>query len=438
MNKLWMFFTILLDVYPFWFLQYLPFRDKLKIGYKKTMLYSAVVLMFQFLGFVWLTLQPFCNLDLMLIYRCCLLITLCLLTVFFVRDNFFKVYFVFGLMTPYVVLTIVTGSFLAHLLPLENAPLYMASVLCRMVVIALIFPPLYLLAKQHLVPAMAVQDNSIWQYAFPVPVMFSLVSLLYVDKDYETQVVPITELLGMFAVFLGCIFTCFFLLKALQQAKEKAELAQSERMSHQMLCVQQDQYKLIVGNIESARTARHDLRHFLSAATRFIENKQYDKLAEFISSFMEPLAQETELTICENYAVNSIAGYYIRLAKTTGIDVSFAFAIHEGIPVSDIDLCVIVGNAIENAIEACRCMVEGKQFIHVYAKVIEDNISFTCDNSFDGAVQMSGEDYLSRKRDGREKGIGLSSIATVVKKHNGQMRVEHTEDTFMVSVLLPL
>ncbi len=436
MDKLWYFLNIALDVYPFMFLQYLPFRDKLKVSYAKTMTICSVVMLLQFFGFVWLTGQPFYTQDIMLLYRISSLIILLILNVIFVRDNFVRVCFVFGLMTPYVMATIATASYFSYIIRSPESPVYMLTSLFRMALISISFPIIYFLVKKYLLPAMKIGDEKMWRYALPVPLMFSLICLFFVDPQYEFIGVSPKALFGMLFIFFGCIFTCYFLLKALHQVQEKTELAEHEKQSRQMLSMQQDQYKLIADNIESARTARHDLRHFISAASRFIDSKQYDKLAEYVSSFIEPLTQDTELVICDNYAVNSIAGYYIRLAKAKGIDVSFAFAVKETISVSDIDLCVIIGNTMENAIEACAHMVEGKRFIHMYAKVIGSNISFICDNSFDGVVQMDGEEYLSRKRGATEKGIGLSSIAAVVKKYDGQMQVEHNADTFMLSVLL--
>lgn len=92
MESFWMFLTIALDVYPFIFLQYMPFKNRLKIGYKKTMIICSGVLCIQFLGFVWLSNQPYYTLTIMLLYRCASLISLCILTLLFVRDNYFKVF----------------------------------------------------------------------------------------------------------------------------------------------------------------------------------------------------------------------------------------------------------------------------------------------------------------------------------------------------------
>lgn len=438
MNDLWLFLTIMLDAYPFIFLQYLPFRNKLKIGYPSTMLACATALFLQFLGFLWLTSQPSCTLTMMLLYRCSLMITLCLLTVFFVRDNFYKEFFVFGLMAPYVVITIVSGSFMAQLLQWESASPYMASVICRMVVIALSFPPLYFLAKRYLVLAMAVQDNSIWRYAFPMPMMFSLVSLLYVNKDYEQQKVPITELLGMLSVFLGCIFTCFFLLKALGQAKEKAELTEQSRQSHQLLLLQQEQYALIAKHIDEAKAARHDLRHHLSVITSFIHDGKIKELADYVAIYSSSLPIDTELTICENYAVDSIVSHYVTQARAQGIHTTVALDVPASERFSDIDLCVILGNCLENAIEGSLMAPEGERFIHVMAKPISGLLTLTIDNSFDGVCEKNSGRYLSRKRNYDTEGVGLVSVGAIVKAAEGILQVEQKQNVFMVSITLPI
>ncbi len=436
MERFWLFLNIALDVYPFIFLQYLPFKSKLKLGYKKTMLVCAIVMLVHFLGFVWLARQPYYTGGVMLAYRFMSLAFLLALTAIFMRGSFAQAFFVFGLMAPYVIFTITAGSYVSFYLRSATSPPTMVTSLCRLAIIAASFPVAYCLVQKHLVPAMRIGNNRMWWYALPVPAIFTLVSLFFVSTDYEEKGVTLPVLLGMLFILLGCCFACYFLLKALRQLQEKTELEARERQGRQLLAVQQEQYARLAKNIESTKLARHDLRHHLHAIAGFLHNQQYKELEDYVKSYENTLQDKQVLTVSNHPAVNSVASHYLLLAEEKGVEVSFHLPLASAVHVEDIDLCVLVGNAMENAMEACENVEPGQRFIRVRAEVLGDKISFICDNSFDGILLREGEELLSRKRGGAEKGTGLSSIMAVAQKYGGMVKTDVTADTFMLSVLL--
>lgn len=438
MDKQWLFLTIILDVYPFIFLQYLPFRKKLKFGYGRTFFVCSLFLCIQFLGFVWLTEQPFYTLTHMLLYRCGLLVTLYLFTLLFVKDNFYKVLFVFSLTAPYVVTVICLGSFLGHLFHQPDAPPYMFSSLFRIGIILLSFPIFYQLEKRYLIPAMDTPDNSIWSYAAPIPVTFSVISLFFVRSNYETHGVPVTEVFGMLCIFVGCIFTCFFLLKALQQSQEKAQLAEQARQSNRLLLLQREQYTKLTKTIADTKVARHDLRHHLSVLHTLINQKDYNELSAYITKYTASLPLDSEISVCDNYAANSIATYYLSLAKAQGIDMDVLFHIDQAVSIDDIDLCIILGNCLENAVEGCQTIDLGKRYIKARALTKSGQLYITIDNRFDGITLKSGDTLISRKRNDNSPGIGLLSVCSVIARGNGQIKTKQKDDVFMVSICLPI
>ena len=106
--------------------------------------------------------------------------------------------------------------------------------------------------------------------------------------------------------------------------------------------------------------------------------------------------------------------------------------------VPDMDLCVIMGNMLENALEACRRMEGEEQFIKVRAIVDGIFLTIVVENSFDGNWQEEGGAYLSRKEASniRGGGVGLSSVRAVCEKHGGMMRIEINGKTWKSSALV--
>ena len=96
----------------------------------------------------------------------------------------------------------------------------------------------------------------------------------------------------------------------------------------------------------------------------------------------------------------------------------------EKLTVDDMDLSIVLGNALDNAIEACERMKseEEEKSVHVMMKYINENILLSIKNSYDSnAIKTSGKAFLSAKRSNAELGIGMENIQNVIQKYNGNM-----------------
>lgn len=106
------------------------------------------------------------------------------------------------------------------------------------------------------------------------------------------------------------------------------------------------------------------------------------------------------------------------------------------LPVDDFDLCVLIGNLLENVGEACQRVQAGNRHAELKMRVIGNILVLTLDNTFDGSCAYSGDRLLSSKRDYKEPGIGLASVAAITDKYQGELRVKQKDNIFCVSVLL--
>ena len=101
---------------------------------------------------------------------------------------------------------------------------------------------------------------------------------------------------------------------------------------------------------------------------------------------------------------------------------------------TDAELCVIFGNLLENALEACGRMTEGRRFLRLSSDVHLGTLTITMDNSFDGQVKQENGRYRSSKRD--DFGVGLRSILAVARRHGGDARFAPDGQVFRSSVYL--
>ena len=117
-----------------------------------------------------------------------------------------------------------------------------------------------------------------------------------------------------------------------------------------------------------------------------------------------------------------------------GIDISFA--VPEQIAISDTDFSILLGNLLENAIEACQRMESGNKMISVIGVCNEKCMKFKIKNTFSGHIQKRGQSFYSSKRN-NEPGIGIRSVQSVVEKYGGIIDISNTETFFNVAVIIP-
>lgn len=137
---------------------------------------------------------------------------------------------------------------------------------------------------------------------------------------------------------------------------------------------------------------------------------------------------------CENEAVNAVIFHYQAQAGKAGIPMVLELNIPADTgQVPDRDLCVIVGNLLENGIEACKSCRE--PFLTMKSRLFHGVLTITMDNAFSSVSRTPEGTFQSSKPGG---GIGLLSIRSVAEKYGGGCRFEDRDGTFYSSVYLYL
>jgi hypothetical protein len=215
-------------------------------------------------------------------------------------------------------------------------------------------------------------------------------------------------------------------------AKNELLEHQVQEINHQ-LEIQRMHYQRIADNESMIKAQRHDLRHQLTVLKVLYGQDDKEKFERYLDILNNKLPSEREPLLCENYAVSAIASHYAHMARLAGADVTVSLMVPQKLPAEvESDLCVIVGNLMENAAEACARMTGDERFVRVNSFLQYGILTIVVDNSFEGKLRKKDEGvYFSSKRD--EEGIGLTSVATVAKKYNGNAHFEEKDGVFQAS-----
>jgi len=228
---------------------------------------------------------------------------------------------------------------------------------------------------------------------------------------------------------------------ALRTADLRSELALSSFrlvLARKQIAMQADYYDALSAQINEVRAVRHDMHHFVGVMKRLSGEGRFGELDRFLSDYADKNEAEPLPVFCENVVVNSILGYYYLKAKEHDTMFRCACAIPKQLSVSDSDLCVVLGNALENALEACGKLTEpASRLISAEARITGGRLLFKIENSYNGLLNQKDGYYLSTKND-QGHGIGLRNIQKVVDACGGFLKMEHSGTTFTLMAAFPL
>lgn len=182
---------------------------------------------------------------------------------------------------------------------------------------------------------------------------------------------------------------------------------------------------------------RHDYHNHIQTMKAYRSLGQTDKMDDYLNALETDLASVDTLVKSGNVMVDAILNSKLSLAKARSISVNAKAVVPKTITISEIDLCVIIGNLLDNAIEAClRTDDEAERFIRVYVDLKRDNLYVSVTNFSGGRLEKQGGRYVSSKQGNH--GFGLVRVDRIVDKYEGYIKRRDEEGAFTTEVLLPL
>ena len=148
---------------------------------------------------------------------------------------------------------------------------------------------------------------------------------------------------------------------------------------------------------------RHDYHNHLQSMKAYVEMGQYDKLQEYLGLLENDLDQVNQLCDSGNVNLDAILNSKISLAEKNGIRVDYKAACPVNLTVSDIDLCALIGNLIDNAVEACEGLADPN--IRLYIGVLKNQLYISVTNATKDTVRVLDCESITTERGNRGHGV---------------------------------
>ena len=434
MSSFWLITNVFLDVFPWIFLLYMPFKDRLRFSEITTGVLNYIALTIYLLIFKKMTTAEFYNLDVMFSYRMVQIFVVLTLVIFLVDDYIEKSLFVYGLLLPISVVILVWASHINNYITIRQSATYLDTAVLRIIISAICFPFMYMLWKKYIVPVVKTDNRRQWRQAWIIPIIFSIVSLAYCENNFEITYMRLNQVIARFTLSIGVVIVSVMQFSNMNTEEKFVRAEEKAKRSKMLIDMKSEQYNMITEKIEKTRKSRHDIHHHINVVYQLAKENKIEQLIEYLEEYNKIDSTKEPMVYCNNSTVDAILNHYILLAKDNGIEVHLNVALPEELKIRDTDLCIVIGNLLENAIEASE--KEENKRIKLRINRSNEYICMLVSNLYNGEIKKGHSGYYSRKREFKDTGIGLSSVSAVVEKYDGRMEIDHTNGEFNVFIMM--
>lgn len=262
-------------------------------------------------------------------------------------------------------------------------------------------------------------------------IIFIAVFIINYSAYYGLSVVETAESYAHAAVILNYIAACLSTFGISFIVYRYAVLSKKQKDEEKIFALEMNRYEEIIRNNRDISAFRHDLKNNLFALKTLIEAQRTDEAKIYIDSLTESVNSSKSKFQTGNILADAILTDKSSEAEKSETSIEFEGAVPaDGI--SNRDLCVILSNSLDNAIEACKNIPLAH--ISVKSELKENGARIIVSNTVSEKVEIHNGKIQTSKADKRLHGFGISNIRKAVKKYNGYVDIFCTECKFTIEM----
>lgn len=187
------------------------------------------------------------------------------------------------------------------------------------------------------------------------------------------------------------------------------------------------------------RMLRHDLNDRLVAIGALIEQEQYDAAQKEIGGMLyENRLRRGEVSHSGNPALDALINYKHSVAEAIGAQLQCLVEVPADLPVNGTDICVVLGNLLDNALDAVALLPEKERQIRLEIRLEKGVLRILTENPYSGRIKNNRDGTLKSLKPGDGHGFGLLSVRRIVDKYNGELCLPCDDTVFRACVTLYL
>ena len=271
-----------------------------------------------------------------------------------------------------------------------------------------------------------------WDLLIFLPVISVIVIFVLIAFEEENRYIGFAVSAGIISLNLIVFYICDELVGAYIKLKESALVTrQLESYSNQL--------NVVMKSEEKVRGLRHDLKHHLSELLMLAERGRACEIAGYVQNMQADLLSEGEHISSGNAEIDSLVNLMLERAKRELGTVRCHVCVPQELDVSAFDWNIILGNLMDNAIEAAGKSED--KLLQIRIQYQKGMLLIDIRNSYSGRLVKSEDKYLSTKDYDRADasqvhGLGIKNVRRIVEKYDGNMEISDEDGMFAVRILM--
>ncbi len=295
---------------------------------------------------------------------------------------------------------------------------------------------LYLAPRKHLPKRPPQLSPRFWRLvlllaAMPFSSLLAVVLLPFLQSDYIYEnglLHSLTMNIGV-AVLPFVFLTSLVLLYAIQVLEEHQRLEEADKLAS----LRESYYQNLRREEQQVRTLRHDMRNHLTAVQGLLERGETQQAASYLSEIASSPAMGGRRNLCENETANVVLAAKAEDMDQRGLIGDFAVSLPRELSITDTDLCALLGNALDNAIEAA--VQAGDKRISVRCRADKGLFMLRVENAVEGEIRP---DLSTTKADKSSHGFGLAGMREIAQRCGGSLETRVQGGRFELVACIPL
>ena len=193
-------------------------------------------------------------------------------------------------------------------------------------------------------------------------------------------------------------------------------------------------YHEVENMYEKMRGWRHDYQKHIQVMKAHATNGDMDAITRYLDDLGADLQKVDNIIKTGNKMADAILNSKISFAMSKKINVQADVNIAVELTTSQIDLCIIIGNLVDNAVDACLALPEQKRVIRIFMEMKNTQLYLSITNS---TAESKKRKIGSRFASSRGSGFGLARIDNIVERHSGYISRNSEDGVFTTEILLP-
>lgn len=258
--------------------------------------------------------------------------------------------------------------------------------------------------------------------------------LAVVTLSQQTSLTIADDTLDMWTILAVILMMSVLVFNMSRQYEAEKELAELKSEQNELL---ERDYTTLNNAYEINAKLFHDFHNHIGVLHQLLSHKKLDEAMQYLDELQIPLQEMTDTVWTNDDIIDYLINSKAAAAKERGIQYQVQVEFPHHTNLRSADLCAILGNLLDNALEAAGQIPEKKKrFINLTIRRINQMLIIKVENSFTAPPVITGNEIKTSKKENGLHGWGLKSARTAAEKYDGIVQTSYDENVFRAVVTL--